>query len=284
MDFEPIRLWLTEIRNWPWSEVKSVAELVLYYLTVLAVLGCLMRLGAIGRILRDFREARGPLWELKTTVNDLKELEPAIRSLGKQVALVDDKVEAARKQVAELQVESISTRSDSAQGDSVDETYDPEAPVVVEEGENRNWLLLRDYWQRNRRRIEYIIDQIDDGRTKLAYDRLPRTNYKRILNKLQAQGRITEAAANASRDLNRLFNRFRPRNRSIPDEVVDSLQILDEQLERELVPFARVLAAEIGDESSYVEELAPTAATVLPQHAATDRQSTHPNLSGNPRT
>jgi hypothetical protein len=284
MDFEPIRLWLTEIRNWPWSEVKSVAELVLYYLTVLAVLGCLLRLGAIGRILRDFREARGPLWELKTTVNDLKELEPAIRLLGRQVALVDDKVEAARKQVAELQVESISTRSDSDQGDSSNETDDREAPVVVEEGENRNWLMLRDYWQRNRRRIEYIIDQIDDGRTKLAYDRLPRTNYKRILNKLQAQGRVTEAAANASRELNSLFNRFRPRNRSIPDEVVESLQVLDEQLERELVPFARVLAAEIGDESSYAEEQAPTPATVLPQYGATDERSIHPNLSGNPRT
>src|SRR5262245_24893800 len=127
MDLEAIRLFLGGIRSWPWAEFKSIAELGLYYLTVLAVLGCLLRLGAIGRILRDFREARGPLWELKTTVNDLKELEPAIKMLGNQVSLVDEKIEAARKQVAELQVESISTRFDTDEDTGVDQAVETEA-------------------------------------------------------------------------------------------------------------------------------------------------------------
>lgn len=287
MDFESVRQSLGAIRGWPWSEVKAVAELGLYYLTVLAVLGCLMRLGAIGRILRDFREARGPLWELKTTVNDLKELEPALRSLGKQVALVDEKVESARKQVAELQVESISTRSDTdsaEDADDVDQPGEPEAVAAIEDGENRNWLKLRDYWQRNRKRVEYVIDQIPDGRTKLAYDRLPRTNYRRILNKLEDQKLITEAAANASRDLNVLFNRFRPRNRTIPDEVVDSLQVLDEQLERELVHYSKVLAAENGDEPQPLQAPSPAIATGAVNRPANNRQSADQVFSGNPAT
>ena len=60
MDCSFVQAYLVSIRSWPWAEVKSIAELALYYLTIIAILGCLMRLNAIGRILRDFREARGP--------------------------------------------------------------------------------------------------------------------------------------------------------------------------------------------------------------------------------
>lgn len=242
MDFGVVQAYLGAIRSWPWADIRSVAELALYYLTVIAILGCLMRLNAIGRILRDFREARGPLWELKTTVSDLKDLEPAIQLLG-------DKVEAARKQVVELQAERISTRSDTNEAEGIDQADETEAPAPAEPGADRNWLQLREYWQRNRKRVEYIIDQIEDGRTKLAYDRLPRTNYRRILNKLQGQRFITAAAANASRELNDLFNKYRPRNQTIPDEVIGSLQVLDRQLDQELVPFARVLAAESSEDA-----------------------------------
>jgi hypothetical protein len=287
---EMVLLWLSAIRSWPWPEVKSVAELILYYLTVLAVLACLLRLGAIGRILRDFREARGPLWELINTVKNLRDLEPTIRSLSTQVALVDEKVESARMQVAELQVESISTRSDAEvtddvddtdRGDGVDQAAVPDGERAVERIENRNWLILRDYWQRNRKRIEYVIDQIPDRRSKLAYDRLPRTNYNRILNKLQGQDRITAAAGKASRELNALFNRYRPRNKTIPDEVVGSLQVLDSQLERELVPFSKVLAAELGDE----QRPPPLGTSSVPAHeTVSSRPSVANNLSGHPAT
>lgn len=259
MNTEVARL-LSEIRAWPWSEVKSVAELVLYYLTVLAVLGCLIRLGAIGRIVGDFLKARGPLWELQTTVGRLGELEPAILSLGTQLRDLELKVDAARKQVTELQADSISTRSDAEDTDSIEGEVKPLfaresgladeflPPPEAEDRENRNWLKLREYWRRNRKRIEFVIDGIKDGRTKLSYDRLPRTNYTRILNKLQGQKIISAAAANASRELNTLFNSYRPRSRQIPDEVVESLAILDDQLDQELVPFEKVLAAERSED------------------------------------
>ncbi len=271
MDFSFVQAYLVSIRSWPWAEVKSIAELALYYLTIIAILGCLMRLNAIGRILRDFREARGPLWELKTTVSDLKDLEPAIQLLG-------DKVEAARKQVVELQADRISTRSDADEAEGIDQADETEAPAPAEDGANRNWLQLREYWQRNRKRIEYIVDQIEDGRTKLGYDRLPRTNYKRILNKLQGQRFISAAAANASRDLVDLFNKYRPRNQTIPDEVIGSLQVLDQQLDRELVSFAQVLAAESEDDP---EPMSPGPAGQRPgsrRHPAND----HPNEPGHP--
>lgn len=239
-----VQAWLAAIKAWPWAEARSIAELVLYYLTVLAVIGCLLRLGTIGRMLRDFRDMRGPLWDLQNTVTKLKELEPEIKELGKQVTLLSEKVEIARAQVAELQVESISNRSDSEDVEELDESRAPEDAVAAEAPQNRNWILLREYWQRNRKRIEFVIESIPDGRTKLSYDRLPRTNYTRIINKLQGQDRISAAAANASRELNDLFNKHRPRNRSIPDEVVGPLRVLDEQLDSEIVSIDRIRAEE----------------------------------------
>ena len=116
--------------------------------------------------------------------------------------------------------------------------------------DDENWEKLRTHWRRNTKRLEHVIDQIKDGRTKLSFDRLPRTSYERIINKLQGRGLISVPAANASRDLNDLFNRFRPRSRSVPDEVVGPLQVLDAQLDRELVEYAKVVAAEAAEDAS----------------------------------
>ena len=277
---ELVQAWLAAVRSVPWREVGDVAQLVLYYLAVFAVFGCLVRLGTIRAIIRDFREARGPLWDLRNTVSDLKDLEPVIRSLGSQVALIDEKVDAAHKQVAVLQVESVSNRTDAAEdGEQV-------APpsLVAAESEDRNWQMLQDCWRRNTQRIEYVIDQIEDGRTKVAYDRLPRTNYVRIINKLQGQKIVTAAAANASRSLIDLFNSYRPRNRKVPDEVVGSLRVLDEQLDRELIPYSRVLAAEDATDS---EPRPPNVPTNLPgaaQQRQANGRSGDPNLPGHPTT
>jgi hypothetical protein len=238
---------LEYFHNLPWHETRSTFELLLYFLAVMAVLGCLIRLGTIRTIIHDFRLMRGPLWDLRTTVDDLRDLAPVLRAMTEQVALLDEKVEAARKQVAELQVESVSERTEA----SDDQSAAPQAGLVevrpTEEAEDQNWLALREIWRRNTLRIEYVIDQISDGRTKIAFDRLPRTNYERIINKLQGQKRISAAAASASRSLNELFNSYRPRNRAVPDEVAQSLGVLDKQLDRELVPISTVLAADDDD-------------------------------------
>ncbi len=257
--------WADYIHALPWADIRDGLNLGLYYLAALVAIGALLRLNTIAQVLRDFLQARGPLWALQQTVAQLKELEPSILNLQAQVALMDDRLEAAAKQVTELQAETISSRSDADEGDAdLGDT-----PVVVtaprSEEQDHNWNALRDYWQRNRRRIEYTIEQIGDGRTRLAYDRLPRTSYTRIIHKLQGQKLITAAAANASKELIETFNRYRPRNKSIPDEVIGALAILDAQLEKELVPFAQVVAAEDADEAApparTVNNVRPVAAT-----------------------
>ena len=168
---------------------------------------------------------RGPLWDLRTTVDDLRDLAPVLRAMTEQVALLDEKVEAARKQVAELQVEAESARTDATDDKPSDQSSGIVEVRPIDEPEDQNWLALRDAWRKNTLRLEYVIDQISDGRRKVAFDRMPRTNYERIINRLQGQKLISAAAANASRSLNELFYRYRPRNRAVPDEVPGSLSI-----------------------------------------------------------
>src|SRR5262249_14111309 len=146
-----------------------------------------------------FNKSRGPIWDLRETINDLKLLEPVIRQLGEQIALLDEKVDAARKQVAEMQVESISGRTDGG----LSEAGQGVGAVGAESAEttDQNWKLLSQYWRRNTRRIEYVIDQIADGRKRLAYDRIPRTRYRRIVHKLQGAKLIPPGAAKASIEL-----------------------------------------------------------------------------------
>ena len=248
--------WFGGLPDWAWTEVKATLELAIKLLFVIAIFGCLVRLGTIRRIISDFRESRGALWDLRNTVSQLKELEPVIKGLSEQV-------DAVRKQVAELQVLSISTRTGET-----DEERVAGAPAVAQPADvsDKNWDAMRDYWNRNNARIEYVIDHIEDGRTKLAYDRLPRTNYNRIINKLQGQKLITAAAANASRKLHERFNAYRPRNREVPDEVVQALAVLDAQLDRELLPYGTVQAAEVAEDDASV----PPASPSLPNGRATD--------------
>ncbi len=245
MDWGTVSEWLSwaaaSVNKITWSEVKATAELTLYFLAVFAVIGCLRKLNVIREIIASFNESRGPIWDLRQTINDLKGLEPVIHKLGDQMALLDEKVDAARKQVAELQVESASERTDEA------EELAAASTTTGERVQSENWETLRDCWRRNTKRIEYIIDQIPDGRTRLAYDRMPRTGYRSIVNKLQGAKHITPAAANASRELIELFNRYRPKNRKVPDELVGPLKVLDGQLDQELVEYAKVVAADASE-------------------------------------
>lgn len=251
MDWGTLNDWSSSAGTWlgklTWAEVKATAELTLYFLAVFAVIGCLRKLNVIREIIKGFNESRGPIWDLRQTINDLKGLEPIIHKLGDQMALLDEKVDAARKQVAELQVESASERTEEADELVTAPTGTGQQVQSPTELANENWETLRDYWRRNTKRIEYVIDQIPDGRTRLAYDRMPRTGYRSIVNKLQGAKLITPAAANASRELIELFNRYRPKNRKVPDELIGPLEVLDKQLNQELVDYAKVLAAEAND-------------------------------------
>lgn len=267
MSWANVQAWMADARSLPWSELKSWIELVLWALALVAVFWCLARLKMIHSIILAFRESRGPLFDLKSTVTDLKEIEPKLRDLTEQMAQVKETVSALRGQLAALQLESISNRTgaEAAQVAGVGHPPDSIQSENEDDEQEARWEKLREFWKRNTQRIEYTIEQIPDGRKRLSVDRLPRTNYVRIVHKLQGLGLVSAAAANASKALIDLFNTYRPRNKEIPAEVVESLAVLDVQLDRELVPYATVMAAEDAEDESV-----PQAAT---NRAAVNRPS-----------
>jgi hypothetical protein len=184
----------------------------------------------IHEIITEFNKARGPIWDLRGTIHEMKELEPVIKLLADQMSLLDEKIDAARKQVQELQVDSFSSRT---------EEEDVPAKAIsaglqgYAEPPTDHWEELRQIWRRNADRIESVIDLIPDGRSRLPFDKMRRSDYKAIIDRLESTGRITSSAANGSRFLVAEFHRYRPRNRIVPASVIGALQVRDEQLERE---------------------------------------------------
>lgn len=213
------------------DDIKEVISTVFWFLVVFAVLQVLWRLNTIKQIVTEFNKARGPIWDLRGTINEFKELEPVIRQLAEQMSLLDEKVDAARKQVQELQVESFSGRTEEQERPADLAGFTQQGLVAPQPD---HWERLHELWRKNADRIERVIEQIPDGRSRLPFDRMRRSDYTAIIDRLETTGRLTASAANGSRELVAAFNRFRPRNKSVPISVIGALEVLDQQLEREI--------------------------------------------------
>lgn len=246
MDLSGGAEWLT------WVKQQNISEFVhqlFWWLVLFTAFGTLLKLRTIRDIVGDIRHARSPIWDLRDTVDqlhklepvikDFRTLEPLIRKLGEDVPLLFDKVDASNKKLTELQLDSVGNRTE----ESVDEATNQGNGLTVTE-EDR-WPELQEYWRRNTRRLEYVIENIPDGRTRLAFDRMSRKNYRAIINRLETGGFIDRAPANASRELIDLFNRYRPRNRKVTASVVEPLSLVDKQLDDGIVAHDKITDAEV---------------------------------------
>lgn len=239
---------LGEVFVWLKANGADLVHQTFWALVLLAVLGVLRNLGTIHKIVTGIRHARSPIWDLRDTVDqltklepvirELKSLEPLIRQLGKDVPLLFEKVDASNKKLTELQLDSVANRTE--------EVSDADTTRANGFGniDSDRWMDLQEYWRRNTRRLEYVIDQIVDGRTRLAYDRMSRTNYRAIINRLEEGGLLAKAPANASRELIDLFNKYRPRNRKVTSAVIEPLALVDRQLDSGIVPHDKIVDVE----------------------------------------
>ena len=235
-----------------WDRVRGVLGYFVIFLVVYTVLQTLRKLGTIRDVMVEFNKSRGPIWDLRGMIEDLKKTEPVISNLAqtltaisKQLIEVEGRVETARQQFIQSQVDMLSERSPEPAETSLTSPEQPALNGASAEAVERNWARLQEVWRKNTRRIEYRIDQIADGRKRRAYDRMPRTNYTKIVDKMETAGQISSAAANASRRLNELFNTYRPINKMVPNSVVGPLDVLDKQLDAELVNYTLIVN---GDE------------------------------------
>lgn len=226
-----------------WLKQQNISELVhqlFWWLVLFAAFGVLFKIRTIRDIAVDIRHARSPIWDLRDTVDqlhklepvikDFRTLEPLIRKLGEDVPFLFDKVDASNKKLTELQLDSVGNRTEEA----IDEEGVSHGNGLTGIEEDR-WPELQEYWRRNTRRLEHVIENIPDGRTRLAFDRMSRKNYKAIIRRLEGGGYVDKASAKASLDLIDLFNRYRPRNRMVTDSVVEPLTLVDKQLDDGIV-------------------------------------------------
>lgn len=222
----------TQLPSILWEAIRYA----LFFAVVYVAIRVVHKLPMIREIVEGFNKSRGPIWDMrntvddfKTTIGELSKLEPVIKMLRDQMELLDEKIDAAQKQVEELQRHSASERTDSAA---------PGTPVpfngAQQQGEDQNWLKLRSLWRTQVDRLEAVIDNIPDGRRARPYRKLTRYDYKPIIERLELDGLISNSVAKASRELVDTFMSYRPRNRRVPDSLIGDLVVLNKQLELEM--------------------------------------------------
>jgi hypothetical protein len=232
---------------WPWVSAfaitpddlpRVIGEMAKYGLLIAAVYTAIRALGNLPLIketMHEFNVGRGRIWDLKNTVDDLQRLEPVIKLMAERFERLAESVEIIRKQNIEAQLESTAERTDNGEDDRVEQ---PEAtagtPLRVRD--DANWVKLRRFFLRNARRLQSKVEEIGDGRTRGAYDRIGWKRPRLMVEKLREGRLISAEAAQASLQLIERFNAFKPRHHLVPDEVVGALEVLDRQLEKELGP------------------------------------------------
>jgi hypothetical protein len=224
-----------------WEDIKYCIQYGAYFLAALAFFIAVAQIKTVAQLIRDFIDARGPIYALASIitrveksvevitpqVDRLLQLEPTIKATA-------ERLEEVVQRLGDLQRLAVSER-DQAQLLAVEAPESSAAPpLVAEDRDAQNWERLREYWNANGRRLDDVIERIPDKRRRTKFRRMPRTNYPAIINGLADERLISEVAREASLNLHRVFMSYRPRNRKIPDSVVGELAVYDAQLEQEI--------------------------------------------------
>lgn len=246
--------WLGWVLGLTRQDVSEGLHQFFWWLVLLTSIGMLFKIGKIRDIVLGIKDARSPIWNLRDTVDKIEklepvlkqfnELEPLIKSLGENLPLLSEKVDSSNRKLTELQLDSVGSRTDD-----LTEIDTQSRDGVYAENED-HWPALQLYWRRNTRRLEYVIENIPDGRKRLAIDRMSRTNYRAIINRLEEGKFLKKADANASRDLIDLFNQYRPRSRVVNASVVGPLENLDRQLDAGIVRHDSIADSDVNEISA----------------------------------
>ena len=247
MSIDQLRSALDTLEPWLVVFIPAPSELpgilfellryALFFSVVYIALKVIRKLPTIHEIIIGFNKSRGPIWDMrntvddfKTTIADLRKFESVIKMLRDQMSLLDEKIDAAQKQVEALQQHSASERTDESPAPLSGAT----TPARAQKDE-QNWQKLREIWRAHVGRLEALVDSITDGRRARPYRRMTRYDYRPIIDRLEIDDLLSPSTAKASRDLMDIFNTYRPRNREVPDKVVGDLIVLDHLLGSEVV-------------------------------------------------
>lgn len=224
-----------------WEDFKFLLQFGTLLLGAIGLLAAMTQVKTIARLISDFIVARGPIYSLGTTITEveksvetlsrevdrLSKLEPTIREMS-------EKIEETFAQIANLQRFAVSERSGTTEEEPAVQSAGRTQSAPPQPQEDKNWERLRELWNANGERLDEVIGNISDKRRRARFQKMPKTNYPAIINALADEKHINEAARNASLELHRIFMSFKPRNRKIPDDAVESVVVLDLMLAKEI--------------------------------------------------
>ncbi len=99
-----------------------------------------------------------------------------------------------------------------------------------------NWERIRSDWRNVRERLEFMIENISRARVRGKYSKLPRYNYRRVINALQTDGEMTSKVCNELLRMDTLFNTIRFRPKGVTNEELskfeDAYNLVDRFLPR----------------------------------------------------
>jgi hypothetical protein len=203
-------------------------------------------LKTIAKLINDFGESKGSIFELSTTITGVKNTVTAVKTsasaLEVQVSRLSDlapivtstaeKLEDALKQLADLQRIAV---SEQGAGDGA-ETVASSGGAAEEDKFEQNYQQLRAYWFANGERLDAVIERIPQARVRSRIRRMPKTDYPAIINALASEGKISEAARELSLELHKEFLSHRSRKKPVTDAIVGAAKVRDAMLAKELEP------------------------------------------------
>jgi len=238
-----------------------------------------MKTETIFNIVRHFNEARSPISQLRTSVEDIKttiaSVKDSAREFDKNMGVLKEFNERFRSlsdQVMELQEEAVSQRTDA--GPLPEGALDASA-----DNDEQNWEEFRVIWKRNNQRLQAIINNELTGARQRKYDNYPRTDYPFIINRLFEDGVLTQTARDKSIELHKMFMSYKSRRKPVTENVVADARILDKQL-GQLIDSERALKDGSGPSDHAHLAMASESQTVDPAgagagnaHGRPDRQT-----------
>lgn len=201
--------------QWLLSNAGDVISKCLFAASLLIAGYALYKLKTIVEVVSKLNDSKSSISELRQSVQTLSDID-----ISKQLADLKESVEAAQKQLLEMQRHSVDERPIVT-----DAIIAPPIEVNMLQEEN-SWLKIREIWGVSRDYLEKAIStRITDGRRRRKYETMTRYNYAEIIDLLLQDGAISNSAADAAQNMNRKFlalrSRKRPAERSELDEFIE---------------------------------------------------------------
>jgi hypothetical protein len=237
---------VTEIAGVAWSVVTwlavhsgEVIRVVSFGLLSWALFLAAMKMETIFKIVRGFNEARSPITQLRTSVDDIKStihevagtvtgVKESAREFDKNMGVLkefNERFKALSDQVIGLQEEAVSQRTGA-----IGALPAGGLEAAAADDDEQNWEELRTIWKSNNQRLEAIIKNKLVGAKQRKYDNYPRTDYTVIINRLYDDDVLTQTTRDKSIELHRMFMSYRSRRKPVTDKVVGEARLLGEQL------------------------------------------------------